>query len=238
MLTDDKFYARAQAFALLKNTAGKYFTLAAYQAQIKPNQTDKNQTLVLLYATDPAKQDRYIQSCKKRAYDVLVLDQPIDQHLMGLLERKLDKVTFKGVDAAPIGQLIDKDETHASGLTEEAQKKLQGLYEKAVADKQVTWAVAAMPADELPVTITIPEWMKRRHPMAGTSPATQPPLPLQATINANHPLTSKLLQGKKEEKQLKLALQAYNLALLAQGMLRGTALTDFLQRSVEAMVAA
>ena len=160
---------------------------------------------------------------------MLVLDQPIDQHFMGLLEQKLDKVTLKGVDTAPIGQLIEKDETHESGLTEEAQKQLQGLYEKAVADKQVTWAVTAMPADESPVTLTVPEFMQRmHHNMAGTGTAPQPPLPLQATINANHPLASKLLRGKKEAKQLKLARQAYDLALLAQGMLQGTALTDFL----------
>ena len=237
MLTEDKFYEKAKEFALLKNTASKYFTLEEYRIQIKPNQTDKNQTLIMLYATDPAQQDPYIQSCKKRAYDVLVLDQPIDQHFIGLLEQKLDKVTLKGVDAAPIGQLIDQDETHASGLTEEEQKKLQGLYEKAVADKQVTWAVVAMPADEPPVTLTIPEFMKRMHHMAGAGALHQPPLPLQATINANHPLAQKLLRGKKEEKQLKLALQAYNLALLAQGMLQGTALTDFVQNSVEVMIA-
>lgn len=238
MLTNDKFYDKAKAFALLKNTTGKHFTLAEYEAQVKPNQTDKAQNLVMLYATDPAKQAQYIQSCKKRAYDVLVLDQPIDQHFMGLLEQKLDKVTLKGVDTAPIGQLIEKDETHESGLTEEAQKQLQGLYEKAVADKQVTWAVAAMPADEPPVTLTVPEFMQRmHHNMAGTGTAPQPPLPLQATINANHPLASKLLRGKKEAKQLKLARQAYDLALLAQGMLQGTALTDFLQHSAALMVA-
>ena len=234
MITDDKFYERARDFALLKNTAGRYWTLADYQTQIRPNQTDKNEDLVMLYTTAPAQQDQYIQSCTRRGYDVLVMDQPIDQHFMGVLEQKLDKVTLKGVDAAPVGQLIDKDESQESALTAEEQKKLQGVYEKAVADKQVTWAVAGMPADEPPVVITVPEFMKRMQSMTGPGGA-QPPLPVQATINANHALASKLLRSKKEEKQLRLALQAYNLALLAQGMLQGTALTDFLQHSVELM---
>jgi molecular chaperone HtpG len=236
MLAEDKFYERGKDFLLLKNTAGQYFTLEEYQDKIKANQTDKNQKLVMLYATEPEKQDRYIQSCNQRLYDVLVLDHPIDQHFISFLEQKLDKVTLKGVDADPIGQLIDKGETQASVLTEEEQKKLRALYAKAVPDKQVTWAVAAMPDDELPVTITIPEFLKRMHAIAGARAANQPPFPLQATINANHPLAQKLLRGKQEEGQLKLAQQAYSLALLAQDMLRGPALTDFMQRSIDTLL--
>ncbi len=236
MLTEDKFYEKAKGFVLLKNIAGQYFTLEEYQATIKANQTDKHQNLVMLYATEPEKQDRYIQSCKKSAYDVLVMDQPIDQHMISFLEQKLDKVTLKGVDADPIGQLIDKGEPQASGLTEEEQKQLQALYTQAVPDKQVTWAVAAMPDGELPVTITIPEFLKRMHYMTGTRDANQPPLPLQATINANHPLAQKLLRSKQEEQQLQLAQQAYSLALLAQGMLRGAALTDFMQSNIDTLL--
>jgi molecular chaperone HtpG len=101
-----------------------------------------------------------------------------------------------------------------------------------VIDKQVTWTVATMPDDELPVTITIPEFLKRMHAITGVGAANQPPLSLQAAINANHPLAQKLLRSRQEEKQLKLARQAYSLALLAQDMLRGTALTDFIQRTI------
>ncbi len=236
MLTEDKFYEKAKGFALLKNTTGQHFTLEEYQAKTKANQTDKHQNLVMLYATEPEKQDRYIQSCKKRAYDVLVMDQPIDQHLISFLEQKLGKVMLKGVDADPIGQLIDKGEPQESVLTEEEQKKLQALYTQVVPDQQVTWAVVAMPDDELPVTITIPEFLKRMHTIAGTREANQPPLPLQATINSNHPLAQKLLLSKKEEKQLKLAQQAYSLALLAQDMLHGAALTSFIQSNIDALL--
>jgi molecular chaperone HtpG len=237
MLTEDKFYEKAKGFALLKNTAEQYFTLEEYRAKIHANQTDKDKNLVMLYATAPEKQGRYLQSCENKAYDVLVLDQPIDQHFINLLEQKLDKVTIKGIDADLIGKLIDKDEAQQSILTEEEQNKLQAIYAKAVPDKRVTWAVAAMPEDELPVTIIIPEFMKRMQNISGTRSANQPPLPLQAIINVNHPLAPKLLRSKKEEKQLQLARQAYSLALLAQDMLHGTALTTFIQSNVETILA-
>lgn len=236
MFTNEKFYEKAKGFALLQNTEGKNFTLEEYQDKIRPNQTDKNQSLVVLYTTAPEKQDQYIQSCRKQAYDVLVLDQPVDQHFINFLEQKLDKVTLKGVDSAPIGQLIDKDATQESVLTSEEQEKLQALYTKVVPDKHVTWSVTAMPEDELPVTITIPEFAKRMHTMASNGTTSSPSLSLQATINANHPLTQKLLRSKKVEKQTRLAQQAYRSALLAQDMLHGAALTDFIKSNIETIL--
>ena len=236
MLTDDKFYDKARAFALLNNTSDQYFTLADYQTKIKANQTDKHGNLVMLYATAPENQDSYIQSCHKQSYDVLALTHPIDPHFVSFLEHKLDKVTLKGVDAAPIGQLIEKEETQASILTEEEQAKLQALYAKAVPDKQVTWKVVTMSSDELPVTITIAEFAKRMQTMANMRAVQPTLLPLQASINANHPLTQRLLKGKKEEKQLMLAQHAYGLALLAQNRLQGPALTQFLQRSLDTLL--
>ncbi len=237
MFTDDKFFEKTKGFALLRNTAEQNFTLEEYQEKIKPNQTDKDQNLVILYATAPEKQDQYIQSCKKRSYDVLVLNEPADQHFVNFLEQKLDKVTLKGVDSAPVGQLIDKDESQENVLTEEEQKKLQSLYTQAVPDKHVTWTVAAMPADEMPVTITVPEFAKRMHMMTSgvTMPSTS--LALQATINANHPLVQKLLRSKKEEKQRKLAQQAYQVALLAQDMLNGSERTTFIQNQIDMLIA-
>lgn len=237
MLTEDKFYEKAKDFALLKNTASEYFILEEYQAKVKPTQTDKHQNVVMLYATEPAKQDLYIQTCQKRGYDVLVLDSPIDSHFVGLLEQKLDKVRLKGVDADTIDQLIEQDITQESVLTEEEQKKLQAIYEKAIADKSITWSMTPMPTDELPVTITVPEFMKRMHSMAqmGHTSGSQPPLRLHATINTNHPLAKKILWTKKEEKQLRLAQQAYSLALLSQNMLSGSALTSFIQSSIAGM---
>ena len=237
MLTEDKFYEKAQAFALLKNAMGTYFTLEEYRDRVKPLQTDKQENLVMLYTMAPSQQDRYIQSCVKQGYDVLVMDQPIDQHLVSLLERKLDKVVFKGVDTDMINRLIDKGEALNSALTEEEQKKLQALYEKSVEAPNVTWSVAALPADELPVTITVPEFLKRMHNLAPHAPMdAQQPLPLQAVINGNHPLAQQLLQGEGEDQQRQLAVQAYSLALLSQNLLRDAALTAFIQQSIEVMM--
>ncbi|MEM7055702.1 MAG: molecular chaperone HtpG [Bacteroidota bacterium] len=237
MLTEDKFYEKAKDFALLKNTTSEYFTLEEYQNKIKPNQTDKHQNLVMIYTTDPAKQDLYIQTCQKRGYDVLVLNGSIDNHFVGLLEQKLDKVRLKGVDAETIDQLIAQDITQESILTEEEQKKLQAIYEKATTNKSITWSMTSMPTDELPVTITVPEFMKRMHNMSqmGRTGDSQLPLQLHATINTNHPLAKKILQTKEEDKQLKLAHQAYSLALLSQNMLNGSALTSFIQSSITAI---
>ena len=233
MLTEDKFYEKAKGFALLKNTTNEYFTLEEYQTKVKPHQTDKHQNIIMLYATEPAKQDLYIQNCQKRGYDVLVLDGPIDSHFVALLEQKLDKIRLKGVDAGTMDQLIEQDITQESVLTEEEQKKLQAIYEKATTDKSITWSLSPMPTDELPVVITVPEFIKRMQKMHPTSgPSLGPiPLQLQAIINTNHELSKKILESQ-EEKQHSLAQQASNLALLSQNMLNGAALTNFIQDSI------
>ena len=237
MLTEDKFYERAQEFVLLKNVANEHFTLAAYQAKIKPSQTDKQQNLVMLYTVEPTKQDLYIQACQQQGYDVLVLENPIDSHFVGLLERKLDKVQLKAVDASTIDQLIDKDVTQESVLNEEERKNLQAIYQKAITDTVATWSVAALPTDMLPVTITVPEFVRRMHNMNqihGIS-AGQLPLQLRATINANHTLAKKILRTTEEAQQHRLAQQAYNIALLSQDMLGGATLTSFIQNMVATM---
>lgn len=234
MLTEDKFYERAQEFVLLKNVAQEHFTLAEYQTKIKPSQTDKQQDLVMLYATEPTKQDLYIQACQQQGYDVLVLESPIDSHLVGLLEQKLDKVQLKAVDASTIDQLIDKDITQESVLNEEERKNLQAIYQKAITDKSTTWSLAALPTDMLPVTITVPEFVRRMnnmHQIRGTS-TSQPPLQLHATINANHALAKKILHTTEEAQQHRLAQQAYKLALLSQNMLGGSTLTSFIQNMI------
>ncbi|MEL6539377.1 MAG: molecular chaperone HtpG [Bacteroidota bacterium] len=235
MITEDKFYDKAKEFALLKNTAHEYFTLPEYQEKVRSTQTDKENTLIILYATDPEKQDLYLQPCKKQGYDVVVLDQPIDKHFVGLLEQKLDKVRLKGIDVESVGQLIAKETKTESLLNDEKQKQLQALYEKAVEGSKVTWSVTAMSADELPVLVTVPEFLKRMQSMAPSSADKLSALPLQATINANHPLSAKILRAKDEAKQHKLAQQAYGLALLSQHMLQGPALTQFIQRNVDMM---
>eukprot|EP01132_Coremiostelium_polycephalum_P002978 gene2978-3719_t len=235
MLTEDKFYERAKDFVLLKTVAGKYVTLPAYKETIKEKQTDGDQ-LVVLYAHNPAKQDWQVQACTQRGYDVLLLDGQLDGHFIETLESKLEKVRFKSVDSAPIDQLIGSKEVQ-SELTEKEQQVLQDLYKQAIPDASVTWSIASLGEEELPVVVTVPEFSKRLHAMAQMQPymGTAPLLPLQAAINTNHPLVSRLLSMEDKGEQHRLALQAYQLGLLSQNMLEGAALSEFMKHAAASM---
>ena len=180
-----------------------------------------------------------MDAAKKRSYDVLVLDTVIDRHFIGVLEQKLEKVNIKRVDADPVDKLIEKDITLESVLSDEQKEKAKTLYEGLMASKMATVQVEAMPTDELPVVITFPEFMRRMTDMQATSgqPSMFGNMPMMYTVsvNANHPLTQKILDTEDEAQQKTLAKQAYDLALLAQGMLSGKALTTFVQRTVEGL---
>ncbi|ACE06303.1 hypothetical protein Aasi_0943 [Candidatus Amoebophilus asiaticus 5a2] len=238
MLTEDKFYEKAKDFVLFKTVDSEYFTLSEYPERVKEKQTDSEQHTIILYANNVDKQDLYIQACKRRGFDVLLFDGQLDSHFLETLERKLDKVRFKSVDAEPVDKLIGKSEQQASLLDEKEQNKLQDIYKQAIRDATVVWSVVPMASDELPVVITVPEFVKRLHAMAQLQPnAGMPPmLQLQAAINANHPLAKKLLSIGEESEQLALARKAYQLALLSQNMLNGAALTEFIKEAATTIV--
>ena len=239
MIAEDKFYDKAKDFALLKNHEEKYFTLEEYKEKVAPNQTDKDKKLVYLYTTDLGKQDAYIQSAKKRSYDVLVLDRVLDNHFVNLLEQKLENTTLKRVDAETIDKLVDKDEKVDSVLSETEQEKLKGIFEKAISKKEIVLSLQALAPDEMPVTITLPEFMRRMKDMAATGGGGGfgmmggLPETLNVVVNTNHSLASKIIKAKKEENKIQLAKQAYDLAMLSQNMLSGNDLTNFINRSVE-----
>ncbi|MEO1219318.1 MAG: molecular chaperone HtpG [Bacteroidota bacterium] len=244
MLTEEKFYEKAQSFVLLKNVEGIYATLAEYRAKIEANQTDKDQNLVMIYASEPAKQDVYIRSCQQQGYDVLVLDSMADVHFVSLLEQKLDKVILAGVDTTTVDQLIEKDKTDAQDTNQEGalnlaeKKKLQEIYEKATQDRLTSWYTRSLPETELPVVITIPEFAQRMYTLGlqqegpDNHASRHLSLQAQATININHPLSRKILDIADTEKQHKLAIQVYDLALLSQNRLHGEALSQFIQRTL------
>lgn len=239
MIAEDKFYDKAKDFALLKNDEGKYFTLAEYKEKVAPTQTDKDKKLVYLYATDPGKQDAYIQSAKKRSYDVLIMDRVLDNHFINLLEQKLEDTTLKRVDADTIDKLVDKDEKVESVLTEKEQEKLKEIFEAAINKKDIMLSLQPLAADEMPVTITLPEFMRRMKDMAATGGGGGMgmmgnfPETLNVVINTNHSLASKIIKAKKEETRTQLAKQAYDLAMLSQNLLTGNDLTNFINRSVD-----
>ena len=237
MITEEKFYEKAKDFVLHKNTDGKYFTIDEYREKIKTNQTDKDKRVVHLYTNDPAKQDGYIQSVKGKGYDVLVMDGVLDSHFINNLEMKVENTAWKRVDSETIDKLVDTDEKKESVLTEEQEKGLKELFEKAIDNKNVTFSIEPLPVDEMPVVITLSEFMRRMKDMSATGGGGMGmwnmPEQLNAVINGNHPLINKIVEAKREDKKSKLARQAYDLGLLAQNMLSGGGLTDFIKRSVD-----
>ena len=233
IVTDEKFADRALKFSLLKNTEGQAFTPEEYKERIEATQKDKDDKYVFLYTTEVAKQDAYIQAAQQKGYDVLVLDGMLDSHFVGALEQKLEGVTLKRVDADVAAKLIDTGQTQESSLSEEQTKQVKEIFQKALGEGTPEPQVEALAPDELPVLITIPEFMRRMQDMAKTSGmgGFEMPGTKTITVNANHPLTGKLLLAD-EARQHQLARQAYDLALLSQNMLDGKALTDFIRRSV------
>jgi len=238
MISDEKFYDRAKEFCLLKTTQSKYFTLDEYKEHVKELQVDKEGNTVYLYTTDQGKQHSFIEAANKKSFDVLVFDGVIDSHFVNALEPKLDRVQFKRVDSETVDQLIPKDESVESVLSKDEEEKLKGVFEKAINNKSMMLSVASMAPDQLPVIITMSEWMRRMKDMAKTGGGGMGfmgnmPDSYNVSINGNHPIVQKILKAEGEEKQVMLAKQAYDLGLLSQNMLTGADLTNFIKRSVD-----
>jgi molecular chaperone HtpG len=238
IISDEKFYDRAKEFALLKNVDGQYFTLDEYKEKVSANQTDKDKQLVYVYASDKGKQDSFIQAAKAKAYDVLLMDGILDNHFINTLEQKLEKTQIKRVDSDTADKLIDKDEKLESVLSKDEQEKVKAIFEAAISNKNMAVSVEAMSPDELPVVITMSEFMRRMKDMAkmgGGGYAFMGSMPdsYNVTVNGNHHIVQKILKAETEEQKTKLAKQAYDLGLLSQNLLTGADLTHFIKRSVE-----
>ncbi|WP_217277351.1 molecular chaperone HtpG [Pedobacter foliorum] len=237
MVSEEKFNDKAKDFALLTNTKNENFTFDEYREKVKDFQTDKNGQVVYIYSNDPSKQDSFIQSANKKDYDVLLMNSPIDNHFVSHLEQKLEKTALKRVDSSVADKLVEKDEAIESVLTEEQSKKVAGIFEKAITKPGMHVEVVGLNPDELPVTVTMDEFMRRMKDMAqmggGMGFYGNMPDSYKVAINGNHKLIGKILKTDNEEEQGLLAKQAVDLALLAQGMLTGAELTAFVSRSVE-----
>jgi molecular chaperone HtpG len=240
-ISEEKFFEKAKDFVLLTNTEQAHFTPEEYQAKVKDFQTDKNGITVYLYTMDAEHQHAYLQAARKKGYDVLLMNSPIDQHFMQHMEMKLEKVAFKRIDADVMDKLIQKEEETTHQLTEEEKTRLKEIFEKAINKPNMKVEVESLSSEELPVTITMEEWMRRMKDMArmgggngmnfyGSLPDTY-----KVAINGNHSLSNKILQAEGDQEQTALAKQAFDLALLSQGMLKGADLTAFVERSVKLM---
>ncbi len=236
MISEEKFYEKGKDFVLLNNTKSENFTLDEYKEKVKSIQTDKDDSLVYLYATDADKQDTFIQSANKKGYDVLLMNSPIDTHFISQLEQKLEKTSLKRVDADVADKIISKEDTTVHVLNDDEKVKVKSIFEKAIIKPNMRVEVESLNPDELPVIVTMDEFMRRMKDMSkmGGGMGFYGNLPdnYNVAINGNHKLIGKILQSSDEAEQLQLAKQAFDLALLSQGMLTGAELTEFVNRSV------
>ncbi len=238
MISEEKFEEKAKDFTLVKNVDGKFFNIDEYKKQVEATQTNKDKSVVFLYTTDEDQQHGYIETARKRSYDALILDGPVDSHFINHVEQKYEGVTLKRVDSDVVDKLIDKDEKKESVLSDDDKTKVEEAFKKAINDDKNMVSVEPMATDDMPVTITLPEFIRRMKDMQATGGGGpmmfgDMPMNLSVAVNANHAYTKKIVEAGSEEEQAELAKQAYDWAMLSQGMLSGKRLTDFINRSVE-----
>jgi molecular chaperone HtpG len=237
MISDEKFLEKAKDFCLVQDTNNKYFTLEEYSEEVQAAQTDKDGNKVYLYTTDVEQQDAFIQSAQNKGYSVIKLDTLIDSHFINTMESKLEKTQWKRVDADAVDKLIDTGITLEAILSDAQKESVKKVFEETLNDKQKVVAVEAMSPDELPAIVTQNEFMRRMSDMSKTGGGGMGmfgamPNTYNITINANHPLISKLADLKDESEQKALAKQISDLALLSQNLLTGADLTAFIKRTV------
>lgn len=237
MLSDDKFWEKARKFALFTNTERSKFTIDEYTDKIKALQTDKNNKLIYLYTSDADAQHAYIENAKERGYDVLLLDSMIDPHYVNFLESKLENASFVRVDADTVDKLIKKDDEQPSKLNDEEKEKVRVLVEGVVPKEKFTVTFESLSEKDAPMMITKPEFMRRMKDMSalggGMNMFGAMPEMHNLVVNSNHPIISKVLHETDESKKTEILKQTADLALLAQGLLKGEELTRFIKRSVE-----
>ncbi len=238
MLSEDKFFDKAKKFALYPTVADSYFTFDELVEKTKDAQTDKDGNHVILYASNKDAQHSYIQEATAKGYEVLLLDSPIVSHLMQKLETSGEtKVQFTRVDADHIDNLIKKDDTVISKLTDEEKEKLKPVIEGAVNNSSYTVQLESMDSSSSPFLITVPEFMRRMKEMqasggGGMMGMGNLPEMYNLVVNTNHPLVSEILNANEED-QKRLTTQAFDLAKLSQNLLHGEELTNFIKRSYE-----
>ena len=236
MLSEDKFFEKAEKFALFPTTEGDYFTFEELTEALKEHQTDKDEKLVILYASNLEEQHSYIEQAKNKGYKVLLLDSPIIGHLIQKLEGSKEKITFAKVDGDTLENLIKKDESTVSKLSDEEKETLKPLIESAVSNSGYTVQLEAMDSKTLPFVLTQPEFMSRMKEMqqtGGGGMMGNMPDMFNLVVNTNHELVGQILSTKTSKKRERLILQALDLAKLSQNQLKGEALTQFIQRSVD-----
>jgi molecular chaperone HtpG len=238
MLSEDKFFEKADAFALYPTVDGAFYTYEELFNKTKANQTDKDGKLVLLYASNKDTQHSYIEAAKAKGYEVLMLDTPIVPHLIQKLESSKENISFARVDGDHINNLIKKDETPISKLSEEENTTLDTLLKEVIPQEKFSVQLEALDSDASPFIITQPEFMRRMKEMqqtggGGMNMFGNMPEMYNLVVNTNSDLVNEILNTKTKKKQERLITQSLDLARLSQGLLKGEELTNFIKRSYE-----
>lgn len=236
MISEEKFNEKAKEFCLLKSLDGNYYTMEEYKEKIKEQQTDKYDKKVILYALDEKEHHSYIEAVKPFGYDVILMDNVIDNHFMQHMEQKEGDITFVRVDSDTPQNLVQKDEDRESVLSEKEQEKVKEIFEEVLAADKNRISLQALSPENHPVMITKPEFMRRMQEMQSLQGMNFPGMmdSFQVVVNTNNPLIAeKLIKMKSAEKRDGFAKYLYNLAMLNQNMLKGEALADFIRQSLE-----
>lgn len=249
MLTDEKFYDRAQKFCLLKNVDGKAFTFEEYKTLISSDQTDKDGNLIYLYTSNKEEQFSYINTAKDKGYDVILFDGQLDVHMAGLLEQKFEKSRFVRVDSDTVDNLILKEDSKEINLTDKQKEELNEAFTSQLPkiDKtEFTVDYKSLDEKAQPIQITQNEFMRRMKEMSAMQSGMgfygEMPNNYNLVLNIEHPLIKKIMadiDNKDKEavsayaNENKNIRQLIDLALLSNGMLKGEALSNFIKRNME-----
>ncbi|MCG2431785.1 molecular chaperone HtpG [Aequorivita xiaoshiensis] len=238
MLTEDKFFDKAKDFALYPTVDNAFYTFSELKDKIKDAQTDKDDKLVILYASNKEEQHSYIQAAKDKGYEVLLLDSPIVAHLLQKIEGSEDKVSFVRVDSDHVENLIKKDDEQISKLSDEEKETLKTFLDGVIPKEKFTVQLEAMDSNANPFIITEPEFMRRMKDMQKTGGGGMFgmggfPEMYNLIVNTNHELVSEILNTKTDKKKERLVNQALDLARLSKNLLKGEELTAFIKRSYE-----
>ena len=246
MLSDEKFCERAMKFALLKSTEGKYFSIEDYKTAISGGQTDKDGKVVFLYATDVDAQYSFIEAAKNKGYDVLLMDCQLDSHFVQLLESKIENARFARVDSDTVDNLIPKEDKSKPELTDEQKEEISTIFKAALPEGNEYYVQAEnLGAEAAPILITQSEFMRRYREMSamggGMNFYGEMPQMYNIIVNMENPLVGKILAAAESHKDdlavfagsSDMLKQITDLALLANGMLKGKDLSDFIARSAK-----
>ena len=237
VISDKKFDEKAANFTLVENTKGEFYLLSDYKEHIKANQTDKHNKTVCIYTNDPEGQDALIKAAYNRGYDVLRLDTVLDNHWMQHIEYKAESgIVFVRIDSDTLDKLVQKDEKRESVLSEAETETVKKVFE-GISSKDGRVECSALAPDDQPVVIVRPEFMRRMKEMQSLQGMGMGDFPdmYNVVVNTNHPLIAQKLVTEPEADQKILAQYLYDLALLQQGMLRGEALTYFINKTLSTL---